>query len=146
MDFVKRNWRGLTVLALGLITLPIAHYLLDSCGDAGKMLATAQGAQIPMRCSWTERAVQGIGGLVSVLGLIMIWTRDSVRGLSLATAASGILMIITPIWLIPTCSSAMMVCNLSLKPGTLLLGGLITLVGIGLSLKSPQFEKRERMA
>lgn len=130
MKFLSNNWRGLSILTLGVATVVAAVFFLDSCGDAGKMLTTTQGTQVPMRCHWTEQAVIGLGGLLGVIGFLMIWMKESARGLSLAAAAAGVLMVATPLWLLPTCGNAMMICNMSLKPGVLLLGGLIAIVGV----------------
>jgi hypothetical protein len=88
-----------------------------------------------MGCTWTKRAVEGIGGLVAVMGLVMIFMKEAARALSLVAAAAGLLMIATPLWLIPTCKNAMMTCNMSLKPGVLIFGGLIALAGLAGSLK-----------
>ena len=146
MNVITRNWRGLLVVTLGVATLLSTHYLLHSCADTGVFLTTMKGASVPMRCSWTERAVQGVGGLVALLGVLMVWLRESTRGLSLAVAASGLLMFLTPIWLIPTCDSPMMNCNLSLKPGAMLLGALITIAGLASAISVRRFGEAGRTA
>ena len=144
MTYLQRNWRGLLAIVLGLVTVLGAHYMLDVCADAGKAINTAQGMQVPMRCSWTERAVEGTGGLIALIGLIMTFSRESVRGLSLAVSGAGLLMLITPIWLIPTCDMASMTCNLSFKPGTMLLGGLIAIAGLVMSIRLPAYAQSRR--
>jgi len=146
VNVIMRNWRGLLVVALGVATLLSSHYLLHSCADTGVFMTTMKGASVPMRCSWTERAVQGIGGLAALLGVLMIWLRESTRGLSLAVAASGLLMFLTPIWLIPTCDSPMMNCNMSLKPGAMLLGALIAIAGLAAAVPVRSFEGEGRTA
>lgn len=135
MTFLTTNWRGLSVFTLGVATVLAAIFLLDNCADAGKLLQTANGAEVHMACTWTERAVLGLGGLTAVFGLLMIFFRDAVQGLSLGALATGALMVATPLWLIPTCKNAMMICNMSLKPGVLIFGGLIALVGLVGALK-----------
>lgn len=146
MRFWNRSGRGLVILVLGVGAILSAHYLLHSCADGGRFLTTASGAQIAMRCSWTERAVQGVGGLTAVIGLLMIWWHQAARGLALAASATGVLMMIIPVWLIPTCGTPTMICNLSLKPGAILMGGVVTLVGAALSLRSPAFVRQSERA
>jgi len=94
------------------------------------MVKTAAGTEIAMRCTWTRAGVVGIGGLVALIGLIMTFARQAARAMSLVAAGAGGLIIATPLWLIPTCTNPMMICNMSFKPGALVLGGLITVVGL----------------
>lgn len=139
MTFLTNHWRGLTAILLGLGTVLGAHFFLDTCADAGHLINMMGGKTMHMGCTWTERAVMGVGGLVAVMGLIMIWMREAGRALSLAVAAAGILMIAIPLWLIPTCANATMVCNLSLKPGSLVLGGLVFFTGLAGAVKLARF-------
>lgn len=129
MNVLTRNWRPLLFIVLGLSAVLAAHYLLDVCGDHGHFLEMGT-KQIPMRCHWSERAFQGLGGLVAVLGVAMLFSKNFVRGLSLAAAGVGGLMIATVLWLVPTCGTATMVCNLSFKPGALTFAGVIILAGL----------------
>lgn len=135
MRSLSNHWRGLTAVVLGLGTVLGAHFFLDTCADAGHLISMMGGKTMHMGCTWTERAIIGVGGLVAVMGLIMIWMREAARALSLAVAAAGILMIVIPVWLIPTCANATMVCNLSLKPGALALGGTVFLAGVAGAVK-----------
>jgi len=135
MRFLEQNWRGLTLLVLGAGTVLAAIFLLDTCADAGKFLTTNNGATVHMGCTWTERAVMGLGGLIGLVGLITIFWKDAARALSLSTVGAGALMLATPLWLIPTCKMAMMTCNQSLKPGVLILSGLIMVAGLVGSIK-----------
>nr|WP_280953610.1 DUF4418 family protein [Symbiobacterium terraclitae] len=117
-------------IVLGGGAVLASHYLLHTCGDAGHMVQTAGGGMMPMRCHWSERAFQGVGALVALIGLFAYVFPDSVRGLSLAVAGAGVLMINIPVWLVPTCAMQGMVCNLSFKPGALLIGGITVLAGL----------------
>lgn len=130
MSYVSENWRGLAALFLGVGTVMACHYFLDTCADTGTFATLANGSQVHMVCSWSERATEGVGGLIAIMGLISLFMKQSARALSLAMAASGVLMILIPLVLIGTCKSPMMACNLSLKPGVLVLSGLITVVGL----------------
>lgn len=129
MTVLTQRWRGLMMFLLGMATV-VGTLFMDSCADAGHYATLANGMQIHMGCTWTERAVLGLGGLVMVIGVIMLAAFPVARYLSMAGAAAGVLLLATPLWLIPTCANPMMPCNMSLKPGSLLLGGLITLGGL----------------
>lgn len=134
MSFLSRNWRPILFIVLGLGAVLSAHYILDVCGDHGMSVTLANGSQIPMRCHWSERAFQGVGAMVAFIGVAMLFFRDAARGLSLAAAGAGVLMINIPLWLVPTCASPNMVCNLSFKPGGIIFGGVIALAGLIASL------------
>lgn len=131
MTFLSRNWRGLLVLILGLVTILAAQFLLQVCTDAGHMLETTKGTMVPMRCHWSEQALKGVGGLVAGIGVVMLLARaEAQRALSAVAALAGLLMILQPLWLLPTCMMPSMICNLSFKPGAILLGALVVIAGV----------------
>lgn len=140
MKFLTDNWRGLAVLVMGVATVVLASTVLHVCADEGHFVKTASGMNMDMACTWTRRGVIGVGGLVALMGLIMTFARASSRALSLAAAFGGALIIATPLWLIPTCAKAMMTCNQSFKPGALVLGGLIAIIGLAGSLNFSRSE------
>jgi len=125
-----RDWRPLLFIILGAGAVLASHYLLHTCGDMGHMVETAAGGMVPMRCHWSERAFQGVGALVALIGLFAYFFPESARGISLAVAGAGILMINIPLWLVPTCAMPGMVCNLSFRPGALLIGGITVIAGL----------------
>lgn len=143
MKFLTNNWRGLAIFGMGVATVVLALTVLHVCGDEGHMVKTAAGTEIAMRCTWTRMGVVGIGGLVALMGLVMMFVRQAANALSFVAAGAGALIIATPLWLIPTCASAMMVCNHSFKPGALILGGLISVVGLAGAVR---FTRGERTA
>jgi len=129
------DWRPLLFVALGAGAVLAAHFFLHTCGDHGHFLTTAAGDLVPMRCHWSERAFQGVGALVAFAGLVAFFFPDAARGLSLAVAGAGLLMILIPAWLVPTCAMPGMVCNLSFKPGAYLIGGITALAGLAGTLR-----------
>jgi hypothetical protein len=142
MTFLTKNWRGLAVFGLGALTLVLAATVLHVCADEGHFMTMQNGMQANMACTWTKRAVMGIGGLVAIAGLLMMWWHQAEQALSLLSLAAGALIIAMPLWIIPTCANQMMTCNMSFKPGALVLGGLIALMGAVGAIK---FARGERM-
>lgn len=140
MAILTQRWRGLLIFLLGT-AIVVGTLFMDTCADAGHYMTTASGAQAHMKCTWTERAILGVGGLVMVMGIIMLAAHPVARYLSMPSAAAGILVLAIPLWLIPTCGNPSMPCNMSLKPGSLLLGGLLTLGGL---VGAVQFRRAER--
>lgn len=138
-----RDWRPLLFIVLGAGAVLAAHFFLHTCSDHGHFVETASGALMPMRCHWSERAFQGVGALVAFAGLAMYFFPDASRGLSLAVAGAGLLMIIIPLWLVPTCAMPGMVCNLSFKPGALLAGGITVLSGLVGTLRLRRLDAAE---
>lgn len=134
MKSLTQNWRGLAVLGMGLLTVVLASTVLHVCADEGHFVKSASGMDMHMACTWTKRAVIGFGGLVAITGLIMLFNTAASRALSLVAAAGGALIIASPLWLIPTCAKAMMTCNQVFKPGALVLGGLIAVIGLAGSI------------
>lgn len=124
------DWRPLLFIVLGVGAVLASHFFLHTCQDHGHMVELANGATMPMRCHWSERAFQGVGALVAFAGLVLFFFPDAARGLSLAVAGAGLLMIIIPMWLVPTCAMPGMICNLSFKPGAYLTGGITVLSGL----------------
>jgi hypothetical protein len=135
MEFLTKNWRGLAVLGLGLLTVVLAS-TLHVCADEGNFVKTASGMNMHMACTWTQRAVMGFGGVVALTGLIMTFAGAAARAMSLLSGLTGALIIATPLWLVPTCKNPMMTCNQVFKPAVLILGGLILVVGLAGSIAS----------
>jgi uncharacterized membrane protein len=136
----------LSVLVLGVGSVLVTHFVLKDCADVGHMMKTASGMSAPMRCFYTERAVDVVGGLVAVMGLVMLWQREASRAVSAAAAAAGLVLIAIPLWLLPTCPDGMMECNLSLKPGVIMLGVVITVVGLAAAVQSRRIVNTEASA
>ncbi|MDF2631040.1 MAG: hypothetical protein K0R39_4871 [Symbiobacteriaceae bacterium] len=135
MKALTNNWRGLAILGMGLLTVVLASTILHVCADEGHFVKTASGTEIHMACTWTKRAVIGVGGLTAVIGLIMLFANQAARALSFAGAAGGALMLAIPLKLIPGCANAMMTCNQSFKPGVYILGSVLMLIGLVGTLK-----------
>lgn len=118
------------VLALVLAIAPV----FTDCESQGKMLTTADGRNVSMKCHWTGIAEVaaavplGIAGLYALRGR----RREGLRFAALIGAASGLMAVLLPAVLIGTCGNASMVCNLLMRP--ILLGSGILAIAAGAAL------------
>lgn len=105
------------VMVLMALVLAIAPAFTD-CQSHGKMLTTADGRTVSMKCHWAGIAEVaaaiplGIAGVYALRGKRKETTRlAAIVGVTAAAAA-----ILLPTVLIGTCGNPMMICNLLMKP------------------------------
>lgn len=112
----------IVVLALAIGIVP----LFTDCLSQGKMLTTAAGMTVPMKCHWTAIAEIGVAIPLGLIGIMNIFSKrkETLSALNLVGASLGALAILFPTVLIGVCSNAMMYCNMVEKP-TLILGGTL---------------------
>jgi hypothetical protein len=116
------------VMILTALVLAIAPAFTD-CESHGKMLATADGRSVSMKCHWSGIAEiaaaipLGLAGIYAIAGK----RRETRRFAGIVGAASAGMAILIPTILIGTCANPMMACNLLMKP-TLLAAGIIGIV------------------
>ena len=121
--------------AVLLITLAILIAVvppLTECAREGKLLATADGRQVPMKCHWTAVASIAMAIPLLVVG-IMQWfnkRKESQRSLSILGAVMGVIVILLPTALIGVCTHPDATCNLIMRPALIFMGTLV--VGINL--------------
>jgi hypothetical protein len=89
---------GVVMILLALV-LAIAPAFTD-CESQGKMLTTADGRSVSMKCHWT--------GVAEI-------------------AAAGAMAILLPTFMIGVCGNPMMTCNLLMRP-VLLASGILAIV------------------
>lgn len=132
MQFLQKHWLALVTVVIGLVLVFGPHNLFHNCADAGVTVKTAMGMAMPMRCTWSVRAEQGVGALAILLGAVMMMGgfRTALRPLSWMALGLGLLTILNPLYIVPTCPDPKMICNLSVRPWLLLLGGLLTVAGL----------------
>lgn len=124
----KINNFGLIVAVVGIliiltpIVFPVCHGLLE----------LVSGKKVPMRCFWTARAEYILGALVLIAGLMIAFLKnaDSRRRLSHMVGFLGAAVILTPLYIIPTCMDPEMSCNVATKPALLILGGITLILGL----------------
>jgi hypothetical protein len=98
----------------------------------GRMLTTADGRSVPMKCHWTAIAVIGLAIPLLLIGFFNFTSKrkETLRSLNLIGLALGVLVVLFPTVLIGVCANADMPCNMIEKP-TLILSGILV---VGASL------------
>lgn len=81
-----------------------------------------------MKCHWMGEAVRMLGALVAALGILIAILNKMSRGLALSAALVGVCQICLQFFVIGTCKTAQMVCNVYTKPTVLLLSGILIIV------------------
>ena len=113
------------VCALGLAIAPV----FTDCESHGKMLTTADGRSISMKCHWAGAAEVAAAIPLALAGLYALRSRrkETLRFAGIVGAASGAMAILLPTLLIGVCASPMMICNLLMRP-ILLASGILAIV------------------
>ena len=116
----------ITVLGLLIIITPI---VLPVCEG---LLELVNGKQVPMRCHWTARAEMIFGALIVVVGLMIAFLKKPGERQRLyhQVALLGLVTILTPLFILPTCMNPDMSCNVGTKPALVILGGLVLIAGL----------------
>lgn len=124
---MRGKWLGWLTLAAGLLLTFGPHNLFTVCADHGHFMVLQNGNQVPMRCTWTANTAQALGVFLAVLGLIMVLgkVQNLTRLYSPIVALLGLLIVLLPLYVVPTCPNPDMACNLETKP---------TLIGVGVVL------------
>lgn len=125
---------GMIVLALVLAIAPA----FTDCASHGKMLTTADGRSVPMKCHWTGIAEMAAAVPLGIAGLYALGgrRRETLRFAGMMGLAAGLVAILLPTTLIGTCMSASMVCNVLMKPILLSAGALTMVAGLGVVLSA----------
>ena len=127
-----RTVLSLVVILLALV-LAVAPVFSD-CESQGKLLTTADGRTVSMKCHWTGIAEiaaaipLALAGIYALLGR----RRETIRFAAIIGAASGITAILLPTVLIGTCGSPAMTCNLLMQPIVLAAGILAIAASVAL--------------
>ena len=116
------------VMILMALVLAIAPVFTD-CESHGKMLTTADGRSVSMKCHWAGVAEVAAAIPLALAGIYALRSRrkETLRFAGLVGATSGLVAILLPTALIGTCMNASMICNLLMRP-ILLASGIIAIV------------------
>jgi hypothetical protein len=114
----------LIVLALVIAIVPIT----TDCLAHGKMMTTAEGMKVPMKCHWTALAEIGLAVPLLLIGIFNFTSkrRETFRNLNLIGLALGALVLAFPTVLIGVCANKMMPCNMIELP-TLIMSGILVM-------------------
>jgi hypothetical protein len=146
MNALMQRMRASNTLGWFVVLAGLAIFfmptLLPVCDG---LLELVTGKQIPMRCHWTAQAEMMMGGLVVLNGLMLAFAQqaETKRYLFALTVVLGVVVVLMPIYLIPTCDNPDMACNIGTKPAWMILGGMTIMMGlIGLrpETRTPSFE------
>lgn len=121
---------SIAIFVLALV-VGIAPLLLD-CQSQGSSMTLANGKSAPMKCHWTAIAEAAMAvpiGLAAILNFTNK-RKESRRSTGLMGMALGAFVILFPTVLIGVCPSAMMLCNMVMRPLLILSGTLITAAGL----------------
>ncbi len=116
------------VMILMALVLAVAPIFTD-CESHGKMLTTADGRSVSMKCHWTGIAEIAAAVPLGLAGIYALRSKrkETMRFAGLVGATSGLVAILLPTALIGTCMNASMICNLLMRP-ILLSAGIIAIV------------------
>jgi len=107
---------GLVMIVAALV-LAIAPAFTD-CESAGKMLTTADGRSVSMKCHWAGVAEVAAAIPLGIAGIFALRSRrkETIRFAAIIGVAAGAMAVLLPTALIGTCGNAMMLCNVLMKP------------------------------
>ena len=113
---------AMILLALVLAIAPI----FTDCESHGKMLTTADGRAVSMKCHWAGIAAVAAAAPLGLAGIYALRgrRRETTRLAAVVGSVAGVMAILLPTVLIGTCANPMMTCNLLMRP-ILLASGIV---------------------
>lgn len=134
--FMRGNvFSGIFFVLAGILLALIPTDIFPVCD---KLVTTAAGTTIPMKCFWTGRAELGAGGFFVFAGLALLVIRQRTvhSGIYLLSIAGAALALLFPTYLIGLCKTESMACRMGTEPGLLVWGGIVLLVSIVCFIRS----------
>jgi len=116
----NRLLSGIAVAVFGLLTALVPVCIFPTCA---KLIETAGGGTVPMKCFWSGRAEIGIGFLILCGGILLIVFKSPLTriGVSCMTALTGVLGLLVPALLIGGCEMPTMACRMTTFPSLYIL-------------------------
>jgi hypothetical protein len=148
MEDMMNRILGVTMIVLALV-LAVAPVFTD-CESHGRMLTTADGRSVSMKCHWTGIAEiaaavpLGAAGIYALRGR----RRETTRFAAIVGATSGATAVLLPTALIGTCMNPSMVCNLLMRPILLAAGilAITTSVALFAAAREPEMVAAQAVA
>ncbi len=126
----NRFFSGIVAAVLGLVILLVPLCIFPTCT---KMIETASGGTVPMKCFWSGRAEIGVGLLILCGGVLLVIFKSTLirLGISMMAALTGVLGILVPIVLIGGCKMDTMPCRMTTFPALIVLCVLVVAFSSG---------------
>jgi len=116
----KRYVFALLIIIIGLLLFFTPFHLAHVCG------LKPDGSF--MKCHWMAEAVRMLGGLIVVLGIIFAFLEKTAKGIAVSVACVGVCEILLQFFVIGTCKTHSMSCNVYTKPTVILLSVALMVV------------------
>ncbi len=119
---------AIVIAVLGLLIVLVPVCIFPTCA---KVIETAAGGTVPMKCFWSGRAEIGVGLLILCGGVLLaVFQSPFIRiGISIMTALTGVLSLLIPTLLIGGCEMDTMPCRMTTFPAVIVLSILTAAAG-----------------
>ncbi|SHI03137.1 protein of unknown function [Sporobacter termitidis DSM 10068] len=116
----NRLLSGIAVAVFGLLLALVPVCIFPACA---KVIETAAGGTVPMKCFWSGQAEIGVGLLILCGGVLLIVFKSPLTriGVSVMTALAGVLGLLVPTLLIGGCEMSTMACRMTTFPAAVVL-------------------------
>lgn len=121
------------VMIVAALVLAVAPAFTD-CQANGKMLSTADGRSVSMKCHWAGVAEVAAAIPLAAAGIYALRGRrkETLRLAGIVGVVTGAAALALPTLLIGTCANPMMACNVVMRPILLTAGTLAIVASIAL--------------
>jgi hypothetical protein len=148
MEEAMKTVLGIVMIVCAL-SLAIAPVFTD-CESHGKMLTTADGRSISMKCHWAGVAEVAAAIPLGIAGIFALRSRrkETLRMAGIVGAASGVMALLLPTLLIGVCANPMMICNLLMRP-ILLASGILAIaasIALFVTAREPELPAAQAVA
>lgn len=120
MNFFKKYIFGILIIVIGLFILFAPFGFAHVCPprDDGSF----------MKCHWMGHAVQMMGCFITALGIVFCIFNKTRAGIAAANIGAGACVLSLVSFVIGTCKTATMSCNVYTKPVLILLAGFFIIL------------------
>lgn len=133
---MKKPWTNAVFYLIAGVFLAVGpHTLFRVCDTSEKI----------MKCWWATVAVNVLGGLIAIGGVITLLT-GAVSAVNLYSTAAGVAAILIPSVLIGGCSKETMACRALTFPAVYFISAAVILFGIGSLIYSRHKKRGKRDA